>query len=208
MGHLADAGIYIVADLSGTAGQSINRTNPQWNYELYDRFTSVIDAFHNYTNVLGFFVGNEVTETTETTGAMAFVKAAARDMKAYMKKHNYREIPVGYSAADSSDVRPPIADYLNCWNQDNAIDMLGLNLYSWCGDSSLQMSGYSDRIDELKNYSIPVFLSEYGCNIESPRKFTEVKAIYGNSMTEVFSGAIAYQFYHDDADYGTAEHHW
>lgn len=204
MQALADAGIYIIADLGGTKTEVITRGVGLWNYQLYDRFTSVVDAFHNYTNVLGFFAGNEVVNGSDGSGSAAFVKAATRDVKAYMRKKNYRAIPVGYSAGDYEDIRVATADYLNCGDQDNAIDMLGLNLYSWCGDASLTMSGYDQRIAEMKNYSIPVFLSEYGCTQPSPRNFTEVQAIYGSKMTSVFSGGIVYQYYVDDAeDYGT-----
>ncbi|KAF2104840.1 putative 1,3-beta-glucanosyltransferase, partial [Rhizodiscina lignyota] len=200
MQYLADAGIYVITDLGGN--NPISQQDPQWNYPLYDQFTSVVDAFQNYTNILGFFVGNEIVNTTGTSNAAAAIKAATRDIKAYIKKKNYRTIPVGYSSGDDADVRMLIADYLNCGDQDDSIDMLGMNLYSWCGDSSLTESGYDQRIDDFQNYSIPLFLSEYGCNTPSPRNFTEVSAIYGNEMTKVFSGGIVYQYYQDEADFG------
>ena len=59
MNALADAGIYVVADLSAP-GQSIIRSSPSWNDDLYGRYTAVIDAMAGYSNTLGFFAGNEV----------------------------------------------------------------------------------------------------------------------------------------------------
>ena len=51
----SDAGIYIVADLSEPT-VSINRNNPEWNLDLYKRYTKVIDKMQEYSNVLGFLL--------------------------------------------------------------------------------------------------------------------------------------------------------
>lgn len=204
MEELAQAGIYVLMDLTGNLpGHKINITNPTWNYPLYDYMTSVVDTFHNYTNVLGFFVGTEVINSTETISA-PFVKAAARDVKAYIKSKDYRAIPVGYAMADQSAIRQSQVAYLNCGaDEDDAVDFLGLDSYVWCGNSTFTESGYSGFVSEWSNLSIPIFLSEYGCNQPSPRTFTEVTAIYSEKMTQVFSGGCVYQYFHDTADYGT-----
>lgn len=57
---LEDAGIYVIADL-GEPALSINRDDPTWNVELFNRYKSVIDNLGQYGNVIGFFSGNEVT---------------------------------------------------------------------------------------------------------------------------------------------------
>jgi hypothetical protein len=49
-----------------------------------DLYVTTIDAFSKYQNVLGYHVGNEVVISPDGTGAAAFVKAAARDVKAYL----------------------------------------------------------------------------------------------------------------------------
>lgn len=59
MKTFADAGIYIWLDLD-TFDTQIEQTHPQWNQTQLDRFSKVMDAFHSYTNLAGFFVGNEV----------------------------------------------------------------------------------------------------------------------------------------------------
>jgi hypothetical protein len=200
---LQDNGIYVVADLS-QPGLSINRDSPAWNDQLYTRYTSVIDMFAPYSNVIGFFAGNEVSNNKTNTNASAFVKAAVRDMKTYIKTKNYRQMYVGYATNDDATIRENLADYFNCGNVDEAIDFWGYNIYSWCGDSSFTESGYDQRVAEFKNYSVPSFFAEYGCNTVQPRKFTEVQSIFGSDMTGVFSGGIVYMYFQEANNYGTS----
>lgn len=201
MGLLNDAGIYLMQDLSNPSN-SIDRSAPAWNTELFSGYAAVIDAMHNYTNVLGFFAGNEVSNDVNNTDASAYVKAAVRDSKAYIASQGYRTIGVGYATNDDATIRGNLADYFNCGDAADAIDFWGYNIYSWCGDSSYTESGYSDRTAEFSNYSVPAFFAEYGCNTVQPRKFTEVAAIYGDDMTEVWSGGIVYMYFQETNDYG------
>lgn len=201
MNLLQENGIYLIQDLSNPS-TSIDRSDPAWTTELFADYAAVVDAMANYTNVLGFFAGNEVSNTVNNTNASAFVKAAVRDMKAYIKAKSYRSIGVGYATNDDASIRTNLADYFNCGDSEDAIDFWGYNIYSWCGDSSYTESGYSDRTAEFKNYSVPAFFAEYGCNTVQPRQFTEVQAIYGENMTEVWSGGIVYMYFQETNDYG------
>ncbi|KAH2677022.1 hypothetical protein KXV51_003214 [Aspergillus fumigatus] len=201
MQMLADAGIYVISDLSDPS-QSIDRSDPSWETTLYNRYTSVIDALAPYNNTLGFFAGNEVSNTVGTTDASAFVKAAVRDMKAYIKEKGYRSMGVGYATNDDSSIRVNMADYFNCEDSDESIDFWGYNIYSWCGDSSYTESGYSVRTEEFRNYSVPVFFAEYGCNEVTPRKFTEIEALFGDKMNDVWSGGIVYMYFQEANNYG------
>lgn len=201
MKALNDAGIYVIADLSAPK-TSVNRDSPSWDLELYERYTSVVDMFANYSNVLGFFAGNEVTNNSTNTDASAFVKAAVRDTKQYIKSKGYRKIPVGYSSNDDADTRVSIADYFACGDEDQRADFYGINMYEWCGNSNLQKSGYADRTKEFSNLSIPLFFSEYGCNEVTPRLFTEVQALFGDQMTDVWSGGIVYLYFEEENHYG------
>lgn len=201
MTQLADAGIYVVADLS-EPGMSINRDDPGWTVELYARYTSVVDEMMKYDNTLGFFAGNEVSNQPNNTVASAFVKAAVRDTKAYIKSKNYREIGVGYATNDDADIRENMANYFDCGDSDSAIDFWGYNIYSWCGDSSFTESGFDVQTKNFEKYNVPVFFAEYGCNTPRPRKFTEVKALYGKDMTGVWSGGIVYMYFEEENEFG------
>ena len=202
MSMLRDAGIYLIQDLSHPSS-SINRNSPTWATELYADYAAVIDSLANYTNVLGFFAGNEVSNDANNTEASAFVKAAVRDTKAYIKMKNYRTIGVGYATNDDASIRIELAHFFNCGSDPaDAIDFWGYNIYSWCGASSYTESGYDQRTAEFANYSVPAFFAEYGCNTVQPRLFTEVQAIYGDNMTGVWSGGIVYMYFQEMNDYG------
>ncbi|GMF69331.1 unnamed protein product [Aspergillus oryzae] len=189
MSLLSDAGIYVIADLS-SPGDSINRNEPKWDNDLYNRYVTVVDELSQYSNVIGFFAGNEVSNSENTTSASAFVKAAVRDTKQYIKAKNYRSMGVGYATSDDSSIRKNMANYFNCNSADDSIDFWGYNVYSWCGDSNYEKSGYASRTEEFKDYTVPVFFAEYGCNAVQPRKFTEVQALYGDKMADVWSGGL------------------
>ncbi|KAL2135257.1 hypothetical protein VTI74DRAFT_9242 [Chaetomium olivicolor] len=178
---LDDAGIYVISDLSEPS-LSINREDPHWNVDLYKRYTGVVDNLSKYSNVIGFFACNEVTNNNTNTPASAYVKAAVRDTKAYIKANVNRWMGVGYAANDDPDIRGDIAHYFNCGNQTKAIDFWGYNIYEWCGKSTLKDSGYDKQIEFFKNYSVPVFLRR--------------------EMTDVFSGGIAYMYFEETNDYG------
>ncbi|KAK6851988.1 Glucanosyltransferase-domain-containing protein [Apiospora arundinis] len=207
---LASNDIYVVADMAAP-DQSINSNDPTWNAGLYQRYTGVIDALAKYNNVIGFFAGNEVVESANQTESAAFVKAAVRDSKGYIKARGYRtSLGVGYATADVP-VRDQLAAYFACEadNTGNAtsIDFWGYNVYSWCGHSSFEKSSYDARVKFFKDYPVPVFFAEYGC-IEgidggpTHRPFEEVAALYGDKMTDVFSGGIAYEWFMAERNYG------
>ncbi|KAL2195151.1 glycoside hydrolase family 72 protein [Corynascus similis CBS 632.67] len=201
---LDEAGIYVISDLSVPA-QSIVRNDPLWDTDLYERYTAVVDSLSKYSNVIGFFAGNEVTNEPKNTQASAYVKAAVRDVKAYIKKNVDRWVGVGYAANDDPNIRGDIAHYFNCGDEDEAIDFWGYNIYEWCGHKTLETSGYETQIEFFKNYSVPVFFAEYGCNLPDGaegRIWEETTALYGKEMTSVFSGGIVYMYFQEENDYG------
>lgn len=83
---------------------------------------ATIDVFGKYTNTLGFFAANEVTNMANNTRAATVVKAVIRDMREYIKKHVDRPIPVGYSAADVAENRMEMAQYMNCGDDNTRSD--------------------------------------------------------------------------------------
>ena len=66
-------------------------------------------------------------------------------------------------------------------------------------------SGYSDRTDFFRNYSVPVFFAEYGCNTPGGaegRLWEDTTALYSSNMTGVWSGGIVYMYFEENNDYG------
>lgn len=203
MSLLDDAGIYLLLDVN-TPKQSLNRNEPgpSYNAAYLQAIFATVDAFKKYDNVLGFFSANEVINDVNSTATAPYVKAVTRDLKRYIKAQSSRTIPVGYSAADISQNRWQQMEYFNCGNESETIDMFGMNDYSWCGDSSFQVSGYQQNVENYGNYSIPMFFSEYGCNKVTPREFSEVETIYSSQMSPVYSGGLVYEYSQEANNYG------
>jgi hypothetical protein len=148
-------------------------------------------------------VGNEVLTTAEGSAAAPYVLAAARDIKAYRDKKGYREIPVGYSAADIPEQRPMLQNYMACSkNASERLDFYSLNAYEWCGSSSYTQSGYNILQKNATDYPIPIFFSETGCNTPKPRTFQDQTAIFGKNMADTWSGSIIYEWIEETNNYG------
>jgi len=201
MKELEDAGIYLMLDFS-TPKFSINREEPTYTTYLLNHFKETVDVFAKYPNTMAFLCGNEVSNDNSNTQASAFVKASCRDIKAYIKANSDRNIPVGYASNDDPDIREPLMEYFNCGEEEERIDFFGYQVYSWCGESSIEESGFKDHLPKYASYSIPTILTEYGCNLVRPRPFTEVSAIYGEDMKDVFNGGIVYEYSEEDNKYG------
>lgn len=205
MKKLEDAGIYVILDVN-TPKAAISRADPSCSYNL-DYLTEVfatVDSFAKFNNTLGFFAANELVNNEATFEVSPYIKAVTRDIKQYLSAQNYRSIPIGYSAADVSEIRYELAHYLNCGdNEEERIDMLGVNDYSWCGHSSFTTSGYKEKVEQYSGYSIPIFLSEFGCNkVTDTRPFTEIQSIYSEEMSSVFSGGLVYEYFEESNNYG------
>lgn len=201
MSAFADAGIYVWLDLD-TFNSQIEQIAPKWNETQRDAFAAVMDEFQQYDNLAGFFVGNEVLTTSNGSVAAPYVKAATRDMKAHRDSKKYRNIPIGYSAADIASLRPMLQNYLACGtNASETIDFFSLNAYSWCGNSDYMTSGYNQLEANSADYSIPIFFSETGCQTVRPRTFQDQTAIF-NQMADTWSGAIIYEWIEEANDYG------
>ncbi|KAI9245062.1 Glucanosyltransferase-domain-containing protein [Sporodiniella umbellata] len=201
MKSFAEVGIYLILDVA-TPHYSVNRKAPEYTIDLYNAYKSTVDAFANYDNLFAFIAGNEVTNDKTNTPASAFVKASLRDIKNYVQSTKRRQIPVGYASNDDEWIRESIKDYFNCGDEEAQADFFGVNLYEWCGESSFEKSGYKDRTKEFEGYSKPIFFSEYGCNLVHPRPFSEVAALYGPEMSDVWSGGIVYEWTQENNRYG------
>lgn len=179
------------------------KNNPWWNQTQFDRYSEVMDAFQNYDNLLGLFVGNEIIAINNQSLAAPYIKASLRDLKAYRNSKGYRNIPIGYSATDIAELRPWLQDYLTCGgNSSENIDFYGLNSYQWCDPTDFQTSGYANLQEQAKNFPVPIFFSETGCNKPGPRLFDDQDSIFGPEMVNDWSGAIIYEWIEEANEYG------
>ncbi|TPX13172.1 uncharacterized protein E0L32_006372 [Thyridium curvatum] len=197
-----DAGIYTLIDLD-TFDTYILPNDPWWNQTQHDRYAEVLDVFVKYNNTLGFFVGNEIIAINNQSNAAPYIKAAARDMKAHRDSKGYRKVPIGYSAADIAELRPMLQDYLTCGgNASQNIDFFSLNSYEWCDPSTYETSGYTNLQAMAKDFPVPIFFSETGCNVPGPRLFDDQQAIFSKPMVNDWSGSIIYEWIEEANHYG------
>ncbi|RAL14344.1 1,3-beta-glucanosyltransferase gel1 [Aspergillus homomorphus CBS 101889] len=205
MNALADAGIYLVLDVN-TPKYSLNRADPKPSYnDVYLQYIfATVDKFAGYKNTLAFFSGNEVINDGPSSSAAPYVKAVTRDLRQYIRSRKYREIPVGYSAADIDTNRLQMAQYMNCGTDDERSDFFAFNDYSWCDPSSFTTSGWDQKVKNFTGYGLPLFLSEYGCNTNT-REFEEVSSLYSTDMTAVYSGGLVYEYSEEPSHYGLVQ---
>ncbi|KAL7897779.1 glycoside hydrolase family 72 protein [Trichoderma sp. SZMC 28014] len=197
-----DAGIYVLADLD-TFDTYILPDNNYWDKDKFQAYAAVMDTFQKYDNILGFFIGNENIATKDDSPTAPYLKAAARDMKAYRDAQGYREIPVGYSAADILELRPALQDYLTCGgNSSETVDFFSLNSYSWCDPSTYVGSTYNQLEEYAKDFPVPIFFSETGCIIPGPRLWDDQDAVFGPEMVNDWSGSIVYEWIQEENSYG------
>ena len=202
MDAYAAAGIYLILDANNPQ-YSIHRydPHPSYNSVYLQSVFATIDEFAKYPNTMAFFSGNEVMNENLTSVVSApYVKAVTRDMRGYIKARGYRQIPVGYSAADVAENRMQTAKYFNCGTDDERSDFFGFNDYSWCS-SDFKTAGWDVKVKNFTDYGLPIFLSEYGCNT-NVRDFGEHKALMSSDMTAVYSGGLMYEYTYEENKYG------
>ncbi|RYP03499.1 hypothetical protein DL764_005103 [Monosporascus ibericus] len=197
-------GIYVWVDLPSPT-MSISRINPEWTMQQFSNWSATIDAFAGYDNTLAFTIGNEVIVDTDTSVVAPYFKAAVRDLKAFREQRGYRPIPLAYTATDSVFVRKVTAEYFACGDPSEAIELFGVNVYSWCGQSDYYKSKFDELYEEFQDMNIPLAFSEAGCNSEE-RNFSEVAAMLGPVFQAVFSGSVVYAWAQEENAYGIVEY--
>ncbi|SNX83253.1 related to GAS1 - glycophospholipid-anchored surface glycoprotein [Melanopsichium pennsylvanicum] len=210
MSTFSNAGIYVILDLALPLNGSINRAQPSWDVGLLNLYANTIDTFTRYDNLLAVNIANEVVTQPSNAVAAPFIKAAVRDVKAYLASKN-SNVLVSYSSTDGpsgvNQWRDMLAYYLTCGSAATSVDLYGLNSYSWCGDSSFTASGYSTLTTDFNALPVAAYLAEFGCVDgvgTNKRPWTEVAALYSRPMTDTFSGGVAFSYFPQSSglDYG------
>ncbi|KAI0602358.1 Glucanosyltransferase-domain-containing protein [Biscogniauxia sp. FL1348] len=209
MDLLAEAGVYVLACLE-TPSHRIDRSDPFTSYtpDLVRRYFRAADALARYANTLGLIVASEAINSAQEARGAPVIRALVRDVRRYMgvlataeedgaTKQQQRVLPLGVSASSVMSVLMPQFAYLSADGDGDGgeVDFFSFNCYSWCGKSSMAISGYDNHVSQFAQTPIPIFLSQYGSNLVSPRLFHETRALCSPRMTGVFSGGIAYEFF-------------
>jgi hypothetical protein len=74
----------------------------------------------------------------------------------------------------------------------------------WCGASGSVAASYQESITAFSDLPVAAYLSEYGCNDDIPRTWTEVAGIYSGTMAAVYSGGVAFSYFptNDNKSFG------
>ncbi|KAJ7463491.1 1,3-beta-glucanosyltransferase [Mycena galericulata] len=217
MSALSSAGIYVmyVQSPPRPLNGSIDTVDPAWSTNLLDQYITTINVFSKYDNVLAYNVGNEVVNETFSTAA-PYVKAAARDVKAYLSSIS-SPVLVGYAAKDGNITAiSPLAEYLSCDpsgkdSGSTSIDIFGLNNYfritipsEWCdpGGDTPPTATYDSLNAAFQNYDVVAYFSEFGSENCNPkvRVWTETGTLFTLPMTNIWSGGLAFNYFFPTID--------
>ncbi|CDM28734.1 CAZyme family GH72 [Penicillium roqueforti] len=208
-----DNGIYVLANMASQRDWSLmnmtgmdvssNIANSTWQMNVFKQYAAVLDSMAGYNNLLGLLVGDEIISGYTSVDLAPYLKAAARDMKAYTAARQYRPISIGYATSAEYTYMQALGEYLVCGgNSDNAVDFYSVNDYQWCGNSSIKEYGYDTLTSKVEGLSVPTFFSEDGCDEVSPRLFGDQPAIFGSNMSSIWSGAIIDEWRQATGNYG------
>ncbi|MDY8137312.1 cellulase family glycosylhydrolase [Aquimarina sp. 2201CG5-10] len=211
MSLLASKGIYVM--IGCVNSQVALPRDGTYPCAVLDRVKSVVDKFQKYDNVLSFSVSNELLYATNQPNVAAAAKALVRDTKAYIVQKGYRSIPVGLVLRDDPSATGAntlaAAYFYACGSASDRVDYVAYNQYRWCDYTSTPPQGSINAWYELyqsfKDFPVPVYFGEYGCNSSSNRNWTQVPYLFGTtqltpsgasavSMSDVISGGFAFRY--------------
>jgi 1,3-beta-glucanosyltransferase GAS1 len=185
MEKLQAAGIYVLFGLTSTT--PAEATMNSWNYIQQNNFTRLLDNLRHFENVMGFFFPPSDSSKPQS---LPFVRAAAREMKSYIKNKGYRSIPIGYMGTDHGSKATSV--FLNCGEQISAIDFYGIIPHPSCSDVSSAQPFLEHLASQYSSYSVPTFLFKFICPASDPQEhYRDLQYLYGNNVSRVFSGGVA-----------------
>lgn len=186
MNAFAEAGIYVIADLSTAWIQGVT---PLWHEGAWNGFKAVVDSLASFTNLMALSVG-DIEPTQES---IYFAKSAVRDMKAYIRDKQYRDIPIGWTTWKDASVAVQEAVAASTCD-GNLVDFVGITLdtpeFINCPtEDQAEQFGRS-----FSNATIPIFAATSGCGVQTEtgdaRNFTYMNKLYPTSADGSLSGGI------------------
>ncbi|KAI3199035.1 CAZyme family GH72 [Penicillium roqueforti] len=117
-----DNGIYVLANMASQRDWSLmnmtgmdvssNIANSTWQMNVFKQYAAVLDSMAGYNNLLGLLVGDEIISGYTSVDLAPYLKAAARDMKAYTAARQYRPISIGYATSAEYTYMQALGEYL------------------------------------------------------------------------------------------------
>ncbi|KAJ5941649.1 Glycoside hydrolase superfamily [Penicillium verrucosum] len=169
------------------------KVNFTWQMDVFKQYAAVLDSMAGYSNLLGLLIGSEIVagpdmeDQGSTVHLAPYLKAAARDMKAYTAAMQHRSIPIGYATSAEYTYMQDLGEYLVC----------GVAWQVVHGGSR-----YDDLTSKLESLAVPIFLSEDGCNIPVPQLLRDQSATFEPNMPSIWSGAIVYEWREEGSNDG------
>jgi hypothetical protein len=207
---LAESGIYVLAEICEKMKTPPRNTafdpnsNPSRYYSLFliRKTLRVVDQLSDYANLLGFVIIGAAVRMPQLTKMAEVCRAIVRDIKAFLHIRDGRKPPVGVSVSDIAMLRRPMLEYFTAGQPNERVDFFGMHCYSWAAKSSFQISGWKNVVEAYGEYPVPMYLSEFGAAIVSPRLWEELDCLFSPDMTGVFSGGCLYTFYETGDGHG------
>ncbi|MFC5049167.1 hypothetical protein ACFPK9_00845 [Rubritalea spongiae] len=213
---LADAGIYV---LVGCVNSSVTVLSGLAAYN--QRLQAIADEFCQYSNVMGFSIGNETIGSAGQLpgyGVPNRIRAGAKALKAYMASQNYRAVPVSAALRDDPQYTIPAALAYMCGDASERLDFVGYNCERWAGGpTSAKVDAYYKLAQAFVGKNpVPIVFTEFGSNPVdfNPRDWDQVPYLYGvkevkptsgsgsMNMADVVSGGFAFRYYNRTAGWG------
>ncbi|KAF2165358.1 glycoside hydrolase family 72 protein [Zasmidium cellare ATCC 36951] len=209
---LADAGIYVLVTLS-TQRWYINRLDPRnsYNSDTMAGLFQIIDAMSTFPNTLGVFAAYDLINNPESLQCAPIVAAVVRDVKRYMAiKHRTvgrRILPIGCGGnINANAIDNTVMRYLSSQDLESRIDFWACKCFPTSQDSGVDKITFRDLIEQYRETTIPVFISEYSIAANAQTQTAEqFEALFSRDMLDVFSGGCVYEMWYDSNSYGLAQ---
>lgn len=197
MNAFADAGIYALVKLFD------DPKVPYYDQDASSLRASMIDSIAEFPNLLGLRI---IVDENDPPASMPFYRAATRDMRAYMKKKKYRNIPVFFTLLSEPAGFPDIPDRAPndnidyFWCHDDAPDVLAFWTQHPDGPSACwTREGVRSAVSFFEDYSIPMVYDKIYCQWnrtgDDDRTFDFISEAYTSNAKEVLSGSLVARYY-------------
>ena len=177
-------------------------SDSDWDNDLYEYHTAVVDSLSPHPNILGFVFAFDDTITNSTSDSLTFIKARIRDIKAHIKSNNYNETPIGI-VESGDDSRPSTTQFLRCgatlaFNEE-LVDFLLISDQFDCSEIKLEPPEtiLKNRTKTFQDYGIPLLSigSRCGTSTSDFSNYSWVAPLFSPQSSPIWSGGVFDDWY-------------